>query len=59
MFTTQHYIAIAGVINDAEISYDDTETVAEAFADRLEKDNPRFDRETFLIECGHSNPKGE
>jgi HKD family nuclease len=51
--TRKDYIKIAKVISTAWVaSQDFRESIANDFADMLEKDNPNFDREKFLTACG-------
>jgi hypothetical protein len=51
--TRKDYIKIAKVISEAWFhSHDYREAIANNFADMLEEENPRFDRERFLVACG-------
>ena len=58
-FTRCHYIQVADAI-DGERSRFDTdgacrfgvECVAEALAAMFSEDNPRFDRDRFIVACG-------
>ena len=51
MFTQRHYIAIAECVKDTEKICDQHE-IAYALSDLFARDNPRFDREKFLVACG-------
>lgn len=60
--TKKDYIVIANVFNDyagLDIHSEDyayiRRQMAESFANRLEADNPRFDRARFLAACGVTN----
>ena len=53
--TRKDYVLIAEVLrNQAFISKVDFELLVEDFADALAKENPRFDRERFLVASGYS-----
>jgi len=62
MFTRQHYKAIAEIVRETSDVYDHpnliyfeaipTKTFADKLADYFAADNPRFDRDQFLIACG-------
>ena len=52
--TRKDYLLIAKLLKNAnEDNYDNTLTpLIKWFADDLATDNPRFNRETFLLACG-------
>lgn len=54
--TKKDYIRIAVIVNSYYVSYSDesetVENIALDLADMFEKENPRFDRDRFLIACG-------
>ena len=53
--TRKDYVLIAEVLrNQAFISKIDFELLVEDFADALAKENPRFDRDRFLVASGYS-----
>ena len=45
------YKLIAEVLFEAGISWEATEIIAEEFAKRLKKENPRFDEIKFIHAC--------
>lgn len=53
--TTKDYLRIARAVRTAyakRLDQADVDVVANALADELAEDNPRFDRDKFLNECG-------
>ena len=76
-FERRHYEALATVIQGLVLSHDELSEVeldelaytrhdiADAFANMLERDNPRFDRKRFVAGCNPGanvkarNPNGE
>ena len=51
--TRKDYVLIAEVIATSwHTSTDTKRTIALNMADALQNDNPRFDRERFLVACG-------
>lgn len=50
--TKKDFELIAEAIYQADISWEATDVVAKEFAERLEKQNPRFDKEKFIKDCG-------
>lgn len=54
----RHFATVAAIIaalpsnGDTHMSKDNTQRVAEHFADHLARTNPRFDRARFLRACG-------
>jgi hypothetical protein len=51
--TRKDYVIIAEVIATSwHASADSKADLAYKFADELEADNPRFDRDRFLVACG-------
>lgn len=52
----RHYELIAEIIRDNARYYDDTHVVAGWFADRFERDDPKFKRGKFLQACGTGEP---
>lgn len=56
MFTKQHYEKLAGTVrsmpNHAATLRAQRESMANALADMLEKDNNRFKRDKFIQACG-------
>jgi 3-methyladenine DNA glycosylase AlkC len=51
--TRKDYVKIAKVISTLWVmSQYNRESIANDFADMLEKDNPNFDRDKFLTACG-------
>ena len=56
MFTTQHYVMLAGLIDQvrSESAGDDLwlTVFAGRLTDELARDNPRFNRARFLKACG-------
>lgn len=56
--TRKDYVLIASAIREARVSQDvDRENMAGAIAVKLAEDNPRFDREIFLLACLGSVPE--
>jgi len=49
--TKKEYKLIAEILFDSALTAKETLDLAEDFARRLEEDNPRFDRETFIKAC--------
>lgn len=49
--TQKHVVKIAEILSDAETMDWGSAQVAQAFATWLEDENPRFDRERFLMAC--------
>lgn len=49
--TRKDYGLIAEVLLQADISWDATQIISEEFAARLEKDNPKFNKEKFIKAC--------
>ena len=52
MFTKQHYIAIAKLL----LTIPSKVGIVKRFADMLEEDNPKFDRERFCKACTYDEP---
>lgn len=53
IMTRKDYVKIAKVISTAWVaSQDFRDSIANDFADMLEKDNPNFNRDKFLKACG-------
>ena len=51
--TRKDYVMIADTIGGMTyLNETDRATIAHDFADQLEQDNPRFDRDRFLTACG-------
>ena len=53
-FSREHFNLIAEIIKMSEEDGGNNETregIARRFADRLERENPRFDRSKFLSAC--------
>lgn len=53
--TRKDYVLIASILKDSEGNIIDDmarDALADMFADALEDENPRFDREKFLRACG-------
>jgi hypothetical protein len=56
MFSKRHYEYLADWLRDASMAVADIDRrlVASSLADRLSRDNPRFDRKRFLAAAGAS-----
>ena len=54
MFSKRHYEFLAAWLDNAAMAVGDLDRrlVAHSLADRLERDNPRFDRHRFLTVAG-------
>ena len=53
MFSKRHYEYLAAWLDTAAMAVSDRDRlVAHSLADRLERDNPRFDRHRFLKAAG-------
>lgn len=54
MFSKRHYEYLADWLKDASMAVADIDRrlVASSLADRLQRDNPRFDRKRFLSVAG-------
>lgn len=52
IFSKRHYEAVAKVIHDLDVGWDQERWVAQDFSQAFAKDNPQFDPEKFYNACG-------